>query len=274
MIIYEDNHLTIFQSSLYKTNSTVLITDDFALIVDPTWLPEEVAEIKVYVENKAKDKPLYLLFTHSDFDHILGYGAFPNAITIGNHILNKRTDKARIINQIKEFDDQYYLDRDYDIAYPDVKIEVEYDNQQIKIGEYNLHFHLAPGHTNDGIITLINPLGILIVGDYLSDLEFPFIFDSSSHYLSTLSKLQNIIVENKINLLIPGHGKFTSNYQEMNQRILNSYNYIEQTLSLIFQNNVELSYDIISNYNYQSSLKNKHKDNIELLVKENKVTFS
>ena len=75
-ILFRDPNVTIFQSALYQTNSTVVRTDDLVLVVDPALLPDEVAAIREYVESIREDRSVFLVFTHSDFDHIIGYKAF------------------------------------------------------------------------------------------------------------------------------------------------------------------------------------------------------
>lgn len=66
-------HITIFESALYRTTSTVFHNDDLILIVDPNWLPGEVQAVRGHVDQIKKGYPLYLLFTHSDYDHIIAY---------------------------------------------------------------------------------------------------------------------------------------------------------------------------------------------------------
>lgn len=67
------------------------------LLVDPTWLPHEVEEISDHVAHIRNVKPLYLLFTHSDYDHVLGYKAFPDAITIGSKEMAGCLNKEKIV---------------------------------------------------------------------------------------------------------------------------------------------------------------------------------
>lgn len=38
-IIYRDPNVTVFQSVLFQTNTTVVQTNDLVLVVDPGWLP-------------------------------------------------------------------------------------------------------------------------------------------------------------------------------------------------------------------------------------------
>src|SRR4051812_2483107 len=120
MIVWKDENTTLFQSVLYETISSVVITDDCVIVVDPCWLPHEVEGIVRYVESKRENRPLYLLFTHSDCDHIIGYQAFPNATVIASDAFHRKSseEKAHIIEQIKAFDDEYYVTRNYKIMYP------------------------------------------------------------------------------------------------------------------------------------------------------------
>lgn len=247
MIQYKDNFITIFQSAIYQTNSVVVETDKSVLVVDPTWLPNEVDEIQDYVYKNKKDKDLYLLFTHSDFDHILGYGAFSHAKVIASEKLKDCPDKQSIINSIQDFDDSYYITRKYDVKFPNVDISISKEYEELEIEDMKIHFYQAPGHTDDGIITVLEPLGIVIAGDYLSNLEFPYIYHNSDDYLSTLTKFESIIEKYDISLLIPGHGGFTKEKTEMKKRISEAVHYILQTKQLLLEDKQEETYDLIKN---------------------------
>ncbi len=113
MIQYKTEQVTVFQSALYQTTSTIVETSDLPLVVDPTWLPQEVMEIRHYVDMIAQERPIYLMFTHSDFDHIIGYGAFPEAITSGSKEMEEHPEKEQCLEMITQFDHKYYLGRDY-----------------------------------------------------------------------------------------------------------------------------------------------------------------
>lgn len=266
MIQYKNEQLTVFESQLFKTTSTVIQTEDCIIVVDPTWLPTEVIEIRQYINKMKGNKPLYLLFTHSDWDHILAYGAFPDAIIIASEAFNEREDKEQILEQIREFDDKYYLDRDYPILFPKVDIIVREDGQVLKIGNTLLTFYIAEGHTNDGIYTIIEPLGIWLSGDYLSDVEFPYIYFSSKKYEETLTKTETILQKHDVRVLIPGHGHVTESKEEIHKRKQDSFNYIKELRSNI-QAGRESHY-LMGNYSYIRGMKDFHEGNIALFKKE------
>lgn len=266
VIKYQSKNVTVFQSLLYKTTSLVIRTEDCVIIVDPNLLPTEVYEIREYVNKIKGERPLYLLFTHSDWDHIVGYGVFQEAQVIASRTFQNRVDKEKVLKQIESFDNQYYLDRDYPLLYPNVDIEVVEDGQELQIGETKLIFYLAPGHTDDGIFTVVEPLGIWIAGDYLSDVEFPFIYDNSEKYEETLSKTNLILTSFNINLLVPGHGHPTDIKEEILFRKVVSYRYIQELRKAIQHNEDHLF--LIENYLYKSEQIKEHEENYKKIKEE------
>lgn len=94
--------------------------------------------------------------------------------------------------------------------------------------DVTLTFYLAPGHTADSMFTIIEPYGVFLSGDYLSDVEFPFINSSYEDYVQTMQLATNILNEHSIKLQIPGHGHATMNLREINDRIDFSQWYLQQ----------------------------------------------
>lgn len=82
MLHFKKYNITVFQSVLYKTTSTIIESNEVILIVDPNWFSNEIEEIKNSISGQVNNKQLYVIYTHSDFDHIIGSGAFPKAKVI------------------------------------------------------------------------------------------------------------------------------------------------------------------------------------------------
>lgn len=266
MILFKHKSITVFQSQLFKTTSTVIETEEGLIIVDPNWLPKEVQEIRDYVGQIRGNKPLYLIFTHSDWDHIIGYGAFPDATVIASEEFVNQGKKEQILEEIQHFDHGYYLDRDYPILYPKVDIIIKENLQKIEIGKVTLTFYKAEGHTNDGLFTIIEPLGIWLAGDYLSDIEFPYIYYSSEKYEETLAKCEEIMGRHSISILVPGHGSVTDKIEEIRKRKCESLHYIRELRKAILNNrNGE---HLIASYAYPKGMKSFHEANIKLVQKE------
>lgn len=269
MIQYQSEHVTVFQSALYQTTCTVVETKNFVLVVDPNWLPQEIEEIQRHVASIQGEKELYLLFTHGDFDHVMGYLAFPDAKVIGSKGLQEHPDKEKKVNMIQQFFNDYYIQPTYPIAFPNVDIVISEDGQKLEIGESTLTFYQAQGHTHDGLFTVIEPLGIWIAGDYLSDFELPFIYHSAKAYNQTLKKAEHILVNHHVSVLVPGHGQTTNSHQEIQSRIQASQDYLERLITGVTKEDAEELTVLEKELPFPSNFtKQCHQDNIAIVRKE------
>ncbi|TFB15029.1 MBL fold metallo-hydrolase [Filobacillus milosensis] len=264
MIQYDKNNITVFQSSLYITTTAIIHTDEVIIMTDPNWLPTEVQSIRNYIDKHLGNKKLYIIYTHSDFDHIIGSGAFPESKVISTEELKNNSHKDEAIKKIHKFDQGYYLDRGYDPIYPTVDISVSNDGESINLGDVTLTFYKAPGHTNDGLFTVIEPLGIFLSGDYLSDVEFPFIFSSYNDYLDTMKKADYILKNHNINYHIPGHGFITEDKQEM----LNRLNFSQYYLENLMTDSEELEAYCRKKFNFFDGMQSIHFENKKIAKQE------
>lgn len=269
-IQYTTQGIRVFESALFKTTTTVLETPDMVLVVDPNWLPDEVSFIRRYVDGIRGERPLYLLFTHSDYDHIIGYGAFMDAKVIASEAFATQTDQHAAIAQVKKWDEAYYIERDYPAIYPSVDLVARQSGQVLTLGDTQLTFYLAPGHNSDGLFTIVSweNRRVWIAGDYLSEVEFPFIYYSSEAYEQTLHTAAAIVQEHQPELLIPGHGQVTASKQEMIQRIEDSLAYI-QTLRQCLRESIPFPEEHLwQRYLFRKGQESFHQNNAELMQKE------
>jgi hydroxyacylglutathione hydrolase len=274
-IAYKNESVTVYQSALYQTTATIIETPDCVIAVDPNWLPDEVETIRRHVEKVRGARPLYLLFTHADFDHIIGYRAFPDATVIASAELCDYPDKARKLRLIAEFDAQYYVDRDYPVEFPHVDHAIEQNGEVLQIGSTSLTFYKAPGHSHDGLFTVLDDLGLFVAGDYLATVEFPFVYHSVSAYEETMRTAAYILATHDISLLVPGHGPVTTSPAEMERRIRESEAYLaalrdaaakypEHTAEQL----AEQTAPLIDGYKHVRMMRPLHLDNVKLLKKE------
>lgn len=268
MIQYKTKHLTVFESALFRTTSTVVETDDLILIVDPTWLPAEIDEIRHHVEAAKNGKRVYLLFTHSDYDHIIGFGAFQDAYTIASKAFRDNLQKEEPLAAIRKFDQEYYVRRPYPMVYPRVDLAIDETTDFVTVGDTRLSFWQAPGHNADGLFTLVEPLGIWIVGDYLSNEEFPFIYHSVADYEKTLDKAEHIINKKQPKIMVSGHGDVCSDTHEMFLRLKESRDYIEALRKSALSEADLLQDRLWERYDFRGVQESYHRNNLELMKKE------
>lgn len=267
-IIYRDPNVTIFQSALFQTNSTVVCTEDVVLVFDPAWLPDEVEAIRQYVESIRANKHVFLLFTHSDFDHIIGYGAFKADKVFMSKAMAENPDHELCVEKCLEFDEQYYIQRPYPIVYPKGDFLVFRDGVQYRYGNTKMSFYLTPGHTADSMMVIVWQLGLCIAGDYLCNCEFPFIYQSSVDYEQTLEKLPRIHDRNWFTRMVPGHGDPALNINDWLQRRTEAQAYLFALRESIATGVAFDEDSLWSRYRFPRLQRKYHLDNIALMTRE------
>ena len=268
MIQYKNTFVTVFESALFRTLATIVVTPDLVLLCDPNWLPAEVAAIRDQVDRIRDQRPLYLFVTHSDYDHILGCGAFPEATTIASRALAANPDAEKAVAEAQRFDDEYYIERPYRIFYPRVDLEIDTDDWSLSVGNTRLRGWTAPGHHRDGSFLLLDPGGIFLAGDYLSNVEFPFVYFSSTEYLATLSKAEAILEKYRPSLLIPGHGDVTDDPGLMKARLRKDREYLTVLQECIRLGRPFPEEAWLKEYPFPKGLRMEHERNVEFLKKE------
>lgn len=267
-IQYQSKALVIFESSLFRTTTSLIIAKNYILLVDPNWLPNEVEFIANYIQTVGKDKEKFLLFTHSDYDHIIGYGKFKEYKTIASLNLVNNTDKENTLQYIRKFDDEYYIKRTYTIEYPRIDISISQEKESLQLGQEKYIIHQATGHNKDGVFAYNTSRKILIAGDYLSNIEFPYIYDNWESYLKTLSSFEELIKQNPVSILVPGHGDYTQNKEEMNTRIKESRVYINTLVQSIVNKEPFDEKRLFERYQFPIIMKQFHQNNIKLIASQ------
>ncbi|NRD79458.1 MBL fold metallo-hydrolase [Bacillus sp. BRMEA1] len=265
MMMYQKNNVTVFQSALFQLNSTIVVTDDIVLVTDPGYLPQEIEVQKKFVENIKGDRPVYLFFTHSDFDHIVGYGAFPGAKTIASKEFVESPLKEAQLHDVIKFDDEFYITRPYEVEYPKIDCVIRKDGEKLIVGKTEITFYHGLGHNHDGLIAVVESLDLVIAGDYLSDVEFPFVYYSYAEYEKTLDTFKKLLSEERPLTLITSHGNVTEDQQEIQKRINDS----EEYLTLVENGGSSEEFQQFLNakgYRFLTNLKARHEDNLRVKV--------
>jgi glyoxylase-like metal-dependent hydrolase (beta-lactamase superfamily II) len=256
----------VFTSSIYQTNAVVIESPKAVFVIDPCWLPDEVAAIRAFVDARIGTKHLYLIFTHSDYDHIIGYGAFPEAKVIASKAFARKEDQKSDVKAAIHWDSEHYISRNYPITYPKVNREIDMDGKALHFSGTVMTFYFAPGHTAEGLMIVWEPAGVLVAGDYLSDIEFPFVEDSIKDYRRTMSKVDRILHAHQVNWMIPGHGTITYDKAEIQLRQQHSLEYLDDLLAAHNGSDFpESKYE--ERYQYWDAIKNIHQNQLKALPK-------
>jgi glyoxylase-like metal-dependent hydrolase (beta-lactamase superfamily II) len=151
-------------------------------------------------------EPDGLLATHADYDHLLGRLAFPGlALGVGySTAVRLREEPGAAQRELRDADAEHYVLRPAPLslgAYQELPVP-----GSIEVGDAELEAHPAEGHSADGTAFFARFAGVLVCGDYLSDVEIPLIASAGSleDYRATLVRLAPLV--EAAETVVPGHG--------------------------------------------------------------------
>lgn len=227
-------HFQLFQSHWWQLNSILCHYNATTILWDPAYDQKELEEISDQASLlDATSKSL--VFTHGDYDHIVGEATFKEYHRVGSTAFEAKTNKKQVLQQIEQLDHEFYVERSRVPEFPSLDIIITSENPtRMALGNLEVHFYRAAGHTEDGLFTVVPELGLWVAGDYLSDIEFPFVEDRVTNYYETLATARKILTEYTIQVMVPGHGKPAYSKTEIQTRIDQS----EQYLNGLSQKNI------------------------------------
>ena len=189
-------------SSLWQTNAIALRSGEEAILIDSPYFPDELEMLPEMLRQSGFD-PVGLLATHGDWDHLLGRIVFPeHSLGVAESTATRiRTEPGVAQKQLRDADNQYYVHRPRPLSlgsYQPLPVPGKLD-----IGAEEIELYPAEGHSGDGMILFARWCGVLVCGDYLSDVELPTWTDKDL-YRKTLDRLRPLV--EAANVVIPGHG--------------------------------------------------------------------
>ncbi|HSR98630.1 MAG TPA: MBL fold metallo-hydrolase [Kofleriaceae bacterium] len=196
-------HVDILTSGIWQTNSTILSERGSAVVVDPAYFPRELDAI---VERAAeRGRAAAVVFTHGHWDHVMGHSALPGAPVYVSRVLADDVARgdpraAKYLADARDFDARWYVPRPHGHRWP-AELRGLAESEHSDVGGLALRTLELPGHSPDGLGLLAGEL--LLVGDYLSPCEIPFIDDARA-YRTTLARLLEVL--RTVRDVIPGHG--------------------------------------------------------------------
>lgn len=258
-IVLDSPAIKVMQSAFYQTNTAMIVLPGLTLLTDPGWIPHEVAFIQKQLHDH--NQPLFLAFTHADYDHLAGSGAYSNCRNIMSTTMAEKTQREKVIQKIADLDQQFYFVRPYKVTFPYPDIVIYSPEQHFSINNNEFIALLIPGHSAEDMALYNLDLGILVLGDYLSKLEFPFIEYNYASYYKSLDKLHQFISLYKPKLIVPGHGPYYEDYRETLHRISIDLSYLENL-------KVKSSpwEEWAGSYTFAESLLSAHQNNLKYMV--------
>jgi glyoxylase-like metal-dependent hydrolase (beta-lactamase superfamily II) len=195
--------IDVLTSGIWQTTTTILASRGACLVVDPAYFPRELAAIAARVAELGRAEAV--VFTHGHWDHVMGHTALPAAPvwvshTLEHSIATNDARAAKYLEDAREFDSRWYVPRPHGHGWPANRRGLA-DDETLEVGGVTLRTLQLPGHSPDGLGLVVE--GTLLVGDYLSPCEIPFVDDAPA-YRATLARLLELLAG--VRDVIPGHG--------------------------------------------------------------------
>jgi glyoxylase-like metal-dependent hydrolase (beta-lactamase superfamily II) len=173
------------------------------MLIDSPYFPDELELLPVLLE-QAGFTPVGLLATHADWDHLLGRLAFPGlALGVGSTTAERlRAEPGAAQRELRDADAENYVVRPAPLSVGSYQSLPAPGS--VEVGEAEVELHPTAGHTVDGTAFMARWAGVLVCGDYLSDVEIPMVEASLSDYRATLARLAPLV--EAVETVVPGHG--------------------------------------------------------------------
>lgn len=189
-----------FEGFLWQTTSLLVLADGASLVIDPAISESEVARIgRRALEAGAPVQ--HVLITHGDWDHLCGVGGFPDAVVAMGEETAEKVASGAAHQSVRRAAEKY----GFVLSGPPRVDRAFRRGSALALGSFVVETFPLLGHTADGSGFRLREFGLMVVGDYLSTVEFPFA-TSPSAYRMTLAGLIEMLRDDPPEVVIPGHG--------------------------------------------------------------------
>ena len=188
-----------FQSDIYaQVTAGVIVGPQWAVVIDTLALPDETLGMREFVEHELGVPVRYVINTHYHADHSWGNCFFPGA-TIIAHDRCRELLIERGIPSLESASKQNVALRQVKIALP--HITFNQGSMTLRVGKKNLTLMTALGHSDDGILVLVEEDRVLFAGDAI--MPIPYIVDGDvGDIVASMERISQMGLEN----IVQGHG--------------------------------------------------------------------
>ena len=195
--------IDVLTSGIWQTTSTILEVGGSCLVIDPAYFPRELDAIAARVAELGRAEAC--VFTHGHWDHVMGHTALDAPVwlsaTLEASIAGGDPRAAKYLDDARQRPPRCSTPRPHGLRWPTRRRGLPDGETHAPGGEPIRVLHL-PGHSPDGLGLVAGDT--LLVGDYLSPCEIPFV-DELAPYRATLIRLLDVIAT-EVHEVIPGHG--------------------------------------------------------------------
>jgi hydroxyacylglutathione hydrolase len=189
----------VLQTPLWQTNALLGRSGDEAVLCDPCFTLEEIEHLATAARETGG--PIHLLVTHADFDHVCGIAYLPEATVVAGAASTERITSGAAAEELVA------AGAEWGVPWrTDLRVDRVVEPGQFECGDFALEALEAPGHTADGLAYVLLDQGVLVPGDYLSAMTYPFIGGELEDTIETVRRLLDALERHDLRWVVPGHG--------------------------------------------------------------------
>ena len=207
-----------FQSEIYaQVTAGAVIGPEWAVLVDSLIMPEEVLEMRAYIEETLGVRVRYIINTMYHADHTFGNCYYPGASVI-SHSHCREIMAANNFAALEKVQEQSTLFKRTKVILPNITFES--GTLTLQIGKRHIRIFPAPGNSPGGVAVLVREDRVLFSGDAF--LPLPIIVEGDINELAeTIKRIGKMSLEN----IVQGHGDVILR-GEIDQAVRSNLNYL------------------------------------------------
>lgn len=207
-----------FQSEIYAhVTAGAVIGPEWALLVDSLIMPEEVLEMRAYIEENLGVRVRYIINTMYHADHTFGNSYYPGASVI-SHSLCRGIMAANNFSALEKVQEQSAQFKRTKVILPNITFES--GTLTLQVGKRHIRIFPAPGNSPGGVAVLVREDRVLFSGDAF--LPLPIIVEGNINELTeTIKRIGKMSLEN----IVQGHGDVILR-GEIDQAVRSNLNYL------------------------------------------------
>jgi glyoxylase-like metal-dependent hydrolase (beta-lactamase superfamily II) len=187
------------QTPLWQTNAVLARSGSETLLCDPCFTPGEIERLVAHARQAAG--PIQLLLTHGDFDHVCGIAYVPEAVVVAGVATADRITSGTAAEELAAAGAEWGVDWKTEL-----RVDRIVEPGRFECGAFDIEAIGATGHTADGLAYVLVDQGVLLPGDYLSDMTYPFIGGGLQATIATVRRLLDALEGHDVRVVVPGHG--------------------------------------------------------------------
>jgi hydroxyacylglutathione hydrolase len=190
-----------FQTPLWQTNSLLAEAGGEILLCDPAYTHEEIDAIRSEAERRSPGA-IRLVVTHADFDHTCGIPYFAAAEVIAGEETAAKIRSGAAEESLRTWGPPWGGD------WPDTTLRVDraLPAGEAECGAFRLALIDAPSHGREGSAFVLLDEGILLPGDHISAMTYPFLGGPLVRAIEANERLLEAIDRHDLRWVVPGHG--------------------------------------------------------------------